>query len=236
MSFLDWLDKIMPEKIEDVLPKYTEITLFLTSLTAFLIFSVSPEFRGILLDFFIYRGDPKAWFVFIIILIGFASSIYYSFTDIKISKFNRYSMFLFVLMINVLIGLSAGSYLLKNSLGVDGMYYFVEWLFGNRTELHLPRGSNVLDVIFPIINIINAVILLILWRFKILDETAVLDAQAKRSEILVGSFAVIIIFAYSHYISQDYWAITFSMCLVYATILNEIINKILFPNKTVIIK
>ncbi len=191
-------------KIKDfLLPKYTEIILFLTSLVTLLVFATEPFLQKIITDFLM--SNLIIAIVFLFIVLGFLFSIYYAFTDKIIVSYHKDAMLSFVVVINIFVGMSAMFYLSDRSSG--------------------------LNYIFPLINYLNALILAFTFRTNILKPSAILDIHAKRSEILVGSIAVILIFIYSRYILNDYWAITFSMCLAYATIINEIINKILFKNR-----
>ena len=200
------LKEIVVQKIEFLLPKYTEVTLFLTSLIAFLIFITEVSLRNTIIDFF--KADISIAIVLLFILIGFALSIYYAFTDKKIPSYHKEAMLAFMLVVNVFVGMSAMFYLANYSHG---------WTY-----------------IFPAINYFNALFLGLAFKVNAINADSILDIQAKRSELLLGSAVVMIIFIYSRYVLNDYWAITFSMCLAYATTINEIINKILFQNKSVI--
>ncbi len=193
------LKDILIKDVNYLLPKYTEITLFLTSLTVFLImiieFTMFREFFGSVLN------NSDAIFIFSFPVIGFLLSIYYAFSDKKISFYAKGFMLTFVILANFIAGVSAGFHILE-----------------------VERGF---AIIFPFMNFISASVLLVLAHGGAINENSIMDIQAKRSEILVGSIAVIIIFFCSRHILNDYWAVTFSICLVYATNINNFMRKII---------
>lgn len=182
------------------IPKYTEATMFLTSLATFLLFVMETSLREGIIDIFI-----SDFFIAVIILfisLGFFLCIYYAFNEKIIIKQNKDFMLVFVIVINVFVGMNATFYLMDTASG--------------------------LNIIFPLVNYFNALFLAFAFRHNIINANSILDVQAKKSEILIGSILVIVIFFYSKYILGNHWALTFSICLVYTTNINNIIRKLLF--------
>jgi len=183
-----------------IIPKYTEVVLFLMSLTFLLLFINNPLFKEEFLDFFFSGSDVWLSIGGIAILYGIYLSIYHAFSEKKITKRTKFVMLFFAVVVSALVGLKAGFYILEQ----PGQGFFI---------------------IFPILNIASALLLLILFRVDVITISSISDRQAKRSEIILGSIAVLFILLVSQFILKNYWAITFSMCVAYATDVNEIINN-----------
>jgi uncharacterized membrane protein YhdT len=189
----NWLKKM------GIIPKYTEVSLFLISLTFLLLLTIDASFRKELFNLIFGEIDEVTLLAPPLILAGLILSTYHVFSRRLITKTEKQIMLAFAVSINFLAGTSAGIYILKQSKGL--------W------------------IIFPILNIVSAFLLAILFRAEIIREDSILDKQAKKLEIFLGVILVSIIFFVSHFVFKNYWAITFSISTSYATNLNEIISK-----------
>lgn len=112
-------------------------------------------------------------------------------------------MISFAVFANAGAGISAGIYLLKTTSGL--------W------------------TIFPILNLANTILLLLLFRIGKINEKSISDEQSRLWEIVLGSVIVLIIIFISHYIYKNYWALTFSIAVAYATSSKESIKNLFFP-------
>jgi hypothetical protein len=92
-------------------------------------------------------------------------------------------------------GIIAGGYILDNS---------ADWL-----------------AIFPLWNVINSLILLIMFRFAIIDERSISDRDTNAVEIIFGLMVIIAIIITCNFIYKLYWAVTLSFCLIYAASLSK---------------
>jgi len=191
-----WLYKI------GLIPTFTEVALFLMSLTFLLLFFSNNLFAEEILNFLLDDFDLEMIGVVLFFIIGLGMSVYHSFSNKKVTRASKNFMLFFAVMINFMIGLAAGLYVLKVAKG------FL--------------------VILPIINIINAFLLLTLMRVGKITTMSISDRQAKLREIIVGLIMVIIIFVLSQYFFHNYWATTFSLCVVYATNINDFVSRQLF--------
>lgn len=183
-----------------VIPKYTEVKFFLFSLVFLLIFSTNPGIRN---KYIIEIIDKDAGFIPLVVLLGIGMSFFYVFSSREMSKFSRMILLFYAAMVNFFVSMEAYQYLSNYR---QGLY-----------------------IILPLINAINAfiAIALIVKSTRLMIDNSIVSKQATYSEIIVGSILVFIIFFVSQYILNNYWAITFSMCLVYASNLNELINGVL---------
>jgi hypothetical protein len=186
-----------------LIPTYTEVSLFLMGLTFLFLFLLNSLFKKEFLDYFFKDSDPRGTLTLITFMAGFMLSIYHAFSNKVASELSRTAMLFFALFINFFAGLAAGFYALRNSKG-----YLI---------------------IFPIINIISAILLIFLFRAGVITtDTSILDRQARLREIILGSILICIIFFVSQYLFHNYWATTFSLCVAYATNINNFISKKFF--------
>ena len=87
------------------------------------------------------------------------------------------------------------------------------------------------QIIFPMWNIINGALLLVMLRFRIVDEECISDRDATAGEVIRGLIVVIVIFIFCNYVFKLHWAITFSICIIYATSFDKALQSV-FPALT----
>ena len=185
-----------------IVPKYTEITLYLISVTFIMFLLTSSEFRAEAFDFF--EDVAAAVFWGAIVLSGLIVSIYGAFTKRILGRKEKNLILLAVIFLNFFVAVHAGKYVLKETQN---------WL-----------------IIFPVLNILNAIFWLFLFRLGAITEKSISDKQAKKEEIVLGTLFVILIFLISHHVFNHYWAITFSVCLVYVTSLVDLSDRIIIKS------
>jgi hypothetical protein len=184
------------------IPQYSEITSYLISITFLLLLVVNSELRDIFFpsDFSYNRRA----FIFPILLIGIIFSIYNAFKNRIITTTEKHLILFLIVIVNIFMAISAGVYTLEEAQG---------WL-----------------IAFPLLNIFNALFLFALFKSKILNEKAIGNRQVKKKEVILGTISIILILLISQYVFSHYWAITFSICLVYATMIVDLSNKIIIKN------
>ena len=92
-----------------------------------------------------------------------------------------------------------------------GMYFFE----------HPPDG---LLILFPLWNIINGFLLLLMFRFDLLDDAIIVDDNAGPYEVAAGACVVLMTVAIGSFVFDFYGAVVFSMCVAYATNINALAN------------
>lgn len=178
------------------IPRYNAITLFLMSLAFVLIFCTNAELRTGFHDlFFENKLDPRIYIAFCLFVAGILFSLYHVFTARKRTDWEKIAMLFFAVFVNVLSGIAAGMHVLKDTYGVL--------------------------VIFPVWNIINGVLLLIMYRLHIIDESSIVDDYATSFQVLLGSIVVVTALVACRFIFAIHWSITFSICVSYATNINR---------------
>lgn len=188
-----------------IIPKYNEVKFFLLTLIFLLITSTNSEVRNRYLHDIV---NKDAGVVLAILLVGIFLSFFYIISSKEIPKFSRMLLLFYALIVNLLVSIEAYWYI---SSYVQGWY-----------------------IVFPFINAANAFIVAILFikRTNIVLDASIVSKQSTYAEIIVGSSLVCVIFFVSQYVLNNYWAITFSICLVYATNLNEFINRVFIEKYT----
>ena len=205
------------EKSGWYIPTYDEQSLFLTAFTMLLImlFNKNIKFDMLLLlnrkikfdeitssfHQVIFVMGPFIFFLLAIILPGFFLSLYHVFTKRQKTRIEKHLMLLFAVITNATIGIAAGIYIIRQC---------PVWL-----------------MIFPILNIINCIFILIMLDARIVNETCIIERKTTLGRVILGLTTTIIIFALCNYIFNLYWALTFSICIIYAANFDRAVQNVL---------
>jgi hypothetical protein len=188
-----------------LIPRYTEVSLFLTALTFILVYLSNDEATRAVAGF--ATISPHVFLLFIFFVFGLFFSFYYALSDKETPGIAKFCMLIFVILTNFGVALFA---FISISKEVHDYY-----------------------IIFPAVNVINALIILTLFRAQIVDTNCISDKNARPVELAVGSLAVLILFLISQYLLKNYWAITFSICLSYSVMINDAFTKTFFRENNV---
>ncbi len=142
--------------------------------------------------------SSEDWNVIVLASVFFAGlvlSIYHAFTARRKTAIEKFFMLFFAVVLNASIGIIAGSRELADTRG---------WL-----------------VIFPILNIVNGALLLILLRVQVINSDNISDENTSPGQVALSGAVIIILFAVCHYLFNLLWTQTLSICVVYATNLNR---------------
>jgi peptidoglycan/LPS O-acetylase OafA/YrhL len=156
----------------------------------------------------IYNGlrradDARVYFLAAIFLAGLVLSLYHVFTKREKTRLEKMVMMLFAVMANAGTGIVAGLYVIKNG-------EVKNW-----------------QLVFPIWNIVNGALLLLMLRLKVIDESCISERQAAPIQIVLGLAAVAVTFLVCTYVFKLYWAMTFSICIVYTTSFDRALQSVL---------
>ncbi len=187
-------------------PRYDELVLFTMSLTCLLlmitgVLSHIPEIGAVSLR----QLDPGFFvpFIFIAIFIaGLVLSLYHAFVDRPKTEIEKSFMLFFAVLVNVFSGFMGSGYSLTTASG---------WF-----------------IVFPVINMINSMILLFMWRYGYFDETSISDQQASRGQVMLAGTIVLILFYLCHVVYEFLWIQTLSVCLVYSINFIRLIESLIF--------
>jgi len=149
--------------------------------------------------------DGRLYVLGLLFFPGFALCLYHVFTRREKTWPEKWIMLFFAVLTNAVTGIISGWYVIKHGLVHN-------WL-----------------LVFPIWNIVNSVLLLLMLRFRIIDEECISDRDAMMGQVVLGLAAVLIIFIFCNSVFHLYWAITFSICIIYTTSFDRALQKV-FPN------
>ena len=197
------IDRNIPA-VRFFIPSYNELTLFLVGLIGILIVSTYAEVRDFLL-MFLRESNTGVRVLLGFLLAGALLCLYHVFTPRRKKPWEKSCMISFAIIANATSGIAAGMYMLENTPG--------------------------LLIIFPIWNIANGFLLLIMLKYGIIDEDCIVDDNTSPLEVLLGSVVVAAVLLACRFAYQLHWAITFSVCVTYASIVNQALNRLLFGSR-----
>ncbi len=202
----DDLAELCKEKTGWFIPVYDEMSLFLMAVTLIFLCIANSQLRNWILHF-LSQADGEVYILALLFLAGLGLCLYHVFTLREKSTPEKWLMLFFAILTNAGTGIISGWYVIKNNTVHD-------WL-----------------LVFPIWNIINGILLLVMLRFRIVDEECISDRDATAGQVFLGLIAVLTIFILCNYVFELYWAITFSICIIYATSFDKALQSV-FPALT----
>ena len=188
------------------IPQYDELALFAMSVSCLLL-TIDKLFtmKWALLTFDFSVGECvdllRLLFIALFFITGLFLSLYHAFARKEKDSVEKFFMLFFAVIINAVSGISAASYAFDQTNG---------W-----------------EVIFPIMNLLNSGLLLVLFRLKIIDIESIKDENVPVPRVLISLIVITIIYIVSSRFYNHPWAITFSACIFYATNLNKMIPDLL---------
>ncbi len=201
---MDELTDLNEEISGFLIPTYDELSLFLMAATLILLYVGNSQIRSSIHYFLTHAKDTRVFVLGLVFLFGLCLCLYHVFTRREKTNFEKSIMMLFAVATNAGTGIISGWYVIKNSAVHN-------WL-----------------LVFPIWNIINGIMLLAMFRFRIIDERCISDRDATAGQVILGLIAVFIIFIFCNFVFKLYWAITFSICIVYTTSFDKALQSV-FP-------
>lgn len=184
----------------NLLPSFDEVSIFLMSLAVILVFLTQPAMQDVLIQNVLTSVDGKAALMLVLYVCGIIFAIYHAFSLKTKSGTAKFLMLWFTILTNIFIGLYLGI------TGYRELHGFIK--------------------ILPILNILDAVWLYILFRSHILDIDTISDRDATLDEIIFGSVIIFIIFVASQYVFHNEWPITVSLTTIYATSISHIFKPV----------
>lgn len=181
--------------LRNFIPKHDEVSLYLVSLSFILLSVFSESFQEKILFDFVLNMEEGT----IMFLAGIVLIIYHAFSTRKKMRVTKKLMLFAAVTLNGWIG-----------------------IYGT---FHMLNNTESLLVIFPILNIISAVLLLLLMFTGFITHKRVSERQARYLEIIISSILVFILFGLNQFVWGSHWAVTFSVCTIYATNINDLIDR-----------
>jgi len=195
----------MPEESNPIanwlIPRYDESSLFLMSLAFLLLFFTDAGLRTGSSKFLFSESDLRSYLFALCFVLGMLFSLYHVFATTRKTGLEKVVMLFFAVMVNGFSGIAAGVHMLRNCPGVL--------------------------MVFPVWNIVSGGLLLVMYRFNIIDESRIADEDAPPREVALGGLVVVAAFVLCRFVFRLYWAVTFSICVAYATHLNQAVQRLL---------
>jgi len=204
-GYQDMWVELYKESFGFLIPTYDKLSLFLMAVTFILLYATNIKMLSQTRDL-IHRfaTDPKYQRLFNTILIYLAGFL---FLVLIIPRekidYKKWIMLGFAVLTNTGTGIIAGVYVIRNTAVIN-------WL-----------------LVFPVWNIINSVLMLLMVSLRVIDEECISDRKATLVQIILGLTAVLVIFILCNYVFKMYWAITFSICMVYTTSFDRALQNVL---------
>jgi hypothetical protein len=198
----DEMTEIYEEKPGFLVPNYDELTLFLTAVTFVILFFTNVTLQNDISRFLMRLDVWRRYIYVILFMAGVFMCLYHVFTKRKKTDLEKGIMLLFAVTINAATGIIAGVYMIKESAA---------WL-----------------LIFPIWNIANSLLMILMQYANIFDVDCIADRNATSRQVILGLVTVLIIFTFCNFIFKMNWAITFSICIIYATSFDRALQSV-FP-------
>ena len=185
-----------------LIPRYNELALFLMSIAFVLLFFAHSDLRASSHDILFDDFDPRSYIALVVFVLGILFSLYHVFTTRQKTDLEKTAMLVFAIMVNGFSGVAAG--------------------------MHMLEGSHGLLMLFPSWNVINGVLLFLMYRFHIIDESSIVDDDATHFQVVLGTIVVVTTFVVCRFVFEMYWAITFSICVAYASNVNGTVQSLFF--------
>jgi hypothetical protein len=198
----DDMTEVYEEKSGFLVPTYDELSLFLMAVMLIVLYLANGGMRDDVNRFAMRLDKWRLFISAMVLLAGMLLCLYHVFTPRKKTDAEKVLMMLFAVTMTAASGIIAGLYLWKQCFG---------WL-----------------LIFPIWNIVNGVLLVLMWRCNIIDEDCIADRDATIPQVIIGLIAVLAIFIFCNYVFKLHWSITYS---IYTTSFDKALQSV-FPGLT----
>jgi hypothetical protein len=183
--------EIFEEKLGFLIPNYDELSLFLMAGVFIMLYFTNSKLQDDITWYLMRLGVWRRYIYLGLFMLGMFLCLYHVFTKRQKTEAEKSIMLLFAVSINAATGFIAGFYMFKESPG---------WLF-----------------VFPVWNIINSILLIVMQYVNLFDEDRISNRDATITQVILGSIAILIIFYICNYIFNLHWAITYSICIIYTT-------------------
>ncbi len=178
-----------------MLPRYDDLTLFALSVTFLLLLASNPKTRTDLGRGDIFLRDGRVVILVGLAILGMLFSLFGIFFRGPKPTSVKWPMLVFAVLVTAGTGAYAGYVTLKSARG---------WL-----------------MIFLAWNILNAALLLLLFRAGLMGVDCVVDRAARFSQVIVTVIAICILLAVCQCLFQLHWAITYSVSVGYTMSLHH---------------
>jgi len=175
--------------LSSLLPYCDDLTLFTVSLALLVLASIDGAMRQDLPAVFQALGGYGAPLLSLFLVFGMACSLVGIFVKRKKPEFMKWAMFVFAMYVTAGTGLFAG------------------WLMLGRSPVWL--------MVFPAWNILNGLVLLVLFHARAVDTECIVDEEVTLGRVVIPVFAVFMLLTTCRYLLGLHWATSCSIVVAY---------------------
>jgi DNA-directed RNA polymerase subunit RPC12/RpoP len=183
--------------LSPLLPRCDDLTLFTVSLAFLLLVLTNGAMRRDLPAVFHTLGGYGAPVLSLFLVFGMTCSLVSVFLPRKKPRFVKWAMLVFATYVTAGTGIYAG------------------WLMLGRSPVWL--------MVFPAWNILNGLVLLVLFRVRAIDTEYIVDEKATLGQMVIASLAVFILLTTCRYLFELHWATTCSIAVAYTMNLHNVL-------------
>lgn len=201
MSDFDRRTHLLKRSFAPWLPRYDDLSLFAFSLAAVMLLAVDADLRQSLVHLMSreWTNPLAAWLL--LVACGGLLSLVNVLLGRERSEFERTMMLFFAVLVTVVTGFSAGRPMLS--------------------------GGWTLLAIFPLWNIANGLLLLILVPLGVVDHDCLTGEKAGFRQVLLATVSITLLILACHYLFKRAPLTTFSIAVVYTMSLHNVIRRLL---------
>lgn len=186
-------------------PRYDEVTLFVMSVSFVLLLATDQTLRSTAFAVVRQIEDIRELIVPTLFLGGLVLSVYHAWTKRRKSNLEQTIMLFFAVGLHFGASLVASAHLLENPSGG------IHW-------------------IFPTWNVVSWMLLVLLWRFDVLDATdSIGPDDAGRYQILIAMGLTLGLVLLGKYVADYHWTMTLSMTVAVASFVGRGIEQFTSP-------
>ena len=184
------------------LPAYDELSVFLMAVVCIALVATDSALQKSLWRLFASPYHDRGYGQFLmwsaLFIAGLVVTLIQVFTRRKKGPLVKTLMLFFALCLNGVAGVVAG--------------------------IHAFEETKSLWAILPAWNIVNGLILL--WYIGMADPDRIADSDATATQVMIGLTVAGITFVICRYVFKLHWSITLSVCVVYASNINALVQRL----------
>ena len=199
-------------------PTYNRLSLFLIGICMVMLVAFNSQLHSEISKFisrinlksdiiFFIIANIRGLFFLLIFLLGMSICVYQIFTSKRRSDFQKWLMLYFAVSVNAFTGLVSGIHIIRET-----GFSLNHWTY-----------------IFPIWNVLNGMVLVAFYNYGHVTPKDIVDNQVPLIQIIISTLIAAVIFVICNYVFKMYWAITYSVCVVYATGFSKAVQQIICP-------
>jgi hypothetical protein len=180
-------------------PRYDEVTLFVMSSSAILLFLLDAAFRSVVISEVAEPSDLRMYALLPFLAGGLVLSLVQGFIRHEKREFEREMMLMFAVFFQAFSGIFAAFHLVVNPA------WTIHW-------------------IFPLWNFVSGILLLMMYRMQIVGIGAIIDTRVSRVQIAICILPVAVFIFLNNVVLGMHWSVILSMSVALAGVLSHAVD------------